>query len=68
MTDKNTFEYLLNELEIIVRNLEEGNLSLDESKNLFLQGLEIAKKCKLKLSETKMEIEDISKDFDFNDP
>lgn len=67
MTDKNSFEYFLNELEIIVRNLEEGNLSLEESKKLFIQGIETAKKCKLKLTETKMEIEDISKEFDFND-
>jgi len=67
MTDKNSFEYFLNELEIIVRNLEEGNLSLEESKKLFIKGIEIAKKCKLKLTETKMEIEDISKEFDFND-
>ena len=66
MSEKNTFEFLLNELEIIVRKLEEGDLSLEESKKLFLEGVEIAKKCKKKLSETKLEIEDISKELDLD--
>jgi|TARA_B100001971_G_C18081272_1_gene478444 exodeoxyribonuclease VII small subunit len=66
MSEKDTFEFLLNQLEIIVRKLEEGDLSLEESKKLFLQGVEIAKKCKERLSETKLEIEDISKELDFD--
>ncbi|MBM31794.1 MAG: exodeoxyribonuclease VII small subunit [Chloroflexi bacterium] len=64
MSEKNNFELLLEKLEIIVRKLEEGDLSLEESKELFLEGVSISKKCKEILSETKLEIEDITKDLD----
>ena len=30
MSEKDTFEFLLNQLEIIVRKLEEGDLSVEE--------------------------------------
>ena len=66
MSEKNNFENLLDNLEIIVRKLEEGDLSLEESKDLFIEGVNISKKCKEILSETKLEIEDISKDLDLN--
>ena len=66
MSEKNNFENLLDNLEIIVRKLEEGDLSLEESKELFIEGVNISKKCKEILSETKLEIEDISKDLDLN--
>ena len=66
MSEKNNFENLLDKLEIIVRKLEEGDLSLEESKDLFIEYVNISKKCKEILSETKLEIEDISKDLDLN--
>ena len=66
MSEKNNYENLLDKLEIIVRKLEEGDLSLEESKELFIEGVNISKKCKEILSETKLEIEDISKDLDLN--
>ena len=66
MSEKNNFENLLDKLEIIVRKLEEGDLSLEESKDLIIEGVNISKKCKEILSETKLEIEDISKDLDLN--
>ena len=53
MSEKNNFENLLDKLEIIVRKLEEGDLSLEESKELFIEGVNISKKCKEILSETK---------------
>ncbi len=47
------FEDYLKELSEIVEELENGNLTLDESINKYKRGLELSKLCKQKLDEAK---------------
>ena len=42
---KENFEESINELEKIVTELEDGNLSLDESVEKFEEGMNLSKKC-----------------------
>lgn len=53
------FEKNLSELEKIVRALENGDLSLDESLDLYKKGVLLAKDCKGALDNAKLEIEKI---------
>lgn len=53
------FEKNLSELEKIVRTLENGDLSLDESLDLYKKGVLLAKDCKGALDNAKLEIEKI---------
>ncbi|MDD4000464.1 MAG: exodeoxyribonuclease VII small subunit [Bacilli bacterium] len=47
------FEELLKELEEIVKVLEAGNLSLEESISKYQRGLELSSLCKQKLLDAK---------------
>jgi exodeoxyribonuclease VII small subunit len=51
-----TFEQSLTELETIVQNLEQGELSLEESINLFERGLTLSKLSQEKLQEAEQKI------------
>jgi len=57
--EKITFEEQLVKLENIVKNLEEGELSLDESVKLYQEGMNISKMCLEKLDNTKKKIEEL---------
>ncbi|XMB87257.1 exodeoxyribonuclease VII small subunit [Mycoplasmatota bacterium WC44] len=48
MKDKN-FEELMQELEVIVRELESENLSLEKSIEKYQRGIELSKLCHEKL-------------------
>lgn len=50
------FEQAMEELEKIVQELENGNLSLDESVKMFESGMEISKKCNEILQKTEKKI------------
>lgn len=56
MKKENTFEDNLKELEEIARNLESGELNLDEAIKEFEKGMKISKECtkKLDLAEKKI--------------
>ena len=56
-TEDIRFEDALSELEEIVRKMENGNLSLDESLELFEHGIALTRLCssKLKYAEQKIE-------------
>lgn len=58
------FEEVLARFEQIVHRLEEGNLSLDESLNLFEQGVKLSKICSQRLNEAQRRIEVLTKDED----
>ena len=47
------FEELLKELENIVKELESGSLSLDESIKKYQKGIELSNECKKMLEEAK---------------
>ncbi len=51
-----TFEQSLTELETIVQNLEQGELSLEESINLFERGLALSKISQDKLQEAEQKV------------
>lgn len=55
---KENFEESMKKLETIVTELENGNLSLDESMNKFEEGMKVAKQCNniLETAEKKITI------------
>lgn len=73
MPAKNTtteFESSLIELEKIVRELESGEVNLDESLKKFESGIELYKKCRttLETAEKKIKIlSDSLKEIDYKD-
>lgn len=59
---KKNFEASLNELEKIVRKLEDGELSLEESLKLFEDGVKLSRECRERLSQAERRIEVLLKD------
>jgi len=51
------FEEALARLEEIVRNLEQGEVSLDTTLQLFEEGVQLARFCNKKLDEAEAKIE-----------
>ena len=58
--EKMTFEEALAELEEIVRDLEDGKVTLDQSINAYERGTALKKKKKKKLHEAQLKIEKIT--------
>lgn len=56
------FDEALNRLEEIVRELERGNISLEEALSLYEEGIRLVKFCSKKLSEIERRIEVLTKD------
>jgi len=54
---KKTFENALQTLEDITRELEEGNLSLEESLKKFNEGVKLADFCNKKLEESQNKVD-----------
>ena len=59
---KITFENALVELEVIVRNLESGSLTLDESLKQFERGVELTKLCLKTLENVEQKIMILAKE------
>lgn len=58
MTEKKkTFEVSLQELEKIVRRLEDGDLPLEESLKLFEDGVRLSRECQERLNQAERRIE-----------
>lgn len=57
MTMATTFEASLNELEGIVKKLEEGALPLEDSLKLFEDGVRLSRECRERLSAAERRIE-----------
>ena len=45
MTNEKSFEQLISELETVIRNLENREITLDEACKNFTTGVELSKKC-----------------------
>jgi exodeoxyribonuclease VII small subunit len=59
---KQNFEESLTELEQIVGKLEDGDLALEESLELFEKGVKISRECQARLTEAERRIEVLIKD------
>lgn len=62
MAEKRTFEEAMGELEGVVKRLEAGELTLDESLGAFEKGVALTRECEGKLSEAKGRIEKLIAD------
>lgn len=61
-----TFEASLGELEKIVKQLEDGDLPLEESLKLFEAGVKLSRECRERLTTAERRIEMLMKDGDGN--
>ena len=61
---KERVEDALNKLEKIVSQLEEGNISLEESLKLFEEGIRLSRICNQKLDEAEKRVEILIKGDD----
>ena len=59
-----SFEASLKELEEIVRQLEEGDLPLEESLRLFEDGVRLSRTCRESLTSAERRIEVLMKESD----
>jgi exodeoxyribonuclease VII small subunit len=57
-----TFETSLEELERIVRELEQGELTLEKSLDLFEQGVKLSRECQDRLTQAERRIEILMRD------
>lgn len=57
-----TFEASLDELEKIVKKLEEGDMALEESLELFERGVKLSRDCRDRLVKAERRIEVLMKD------
>ncbi len=63
---KTSFENSLKELEKIVRRLEEGDSSLEDSLKLFEDGVRLSRECQERLNQAERRIEVLLKDENGN--
>ncbi|QPC46820.1 exodeoxyribonuclease VII small subunit [Mangrovibacillus cuniculi] len=56
MTKTRTFEETMQELEVIVRKLEEGDVPLEEALTYYQKGMELSKWCHEKLQHVEEEM------------
>src|SRR5437870_4041560 len=56
------FESSLEQLERIVRELEQGDLTLEKSLELFEQGVKLSRECQERLSQAERRIEILMRD------
>src|SRR5262249_30295495 len=57
-----TFEASLEQLERIVRDLEQGDLTLEKSLELFERGVKLSRECQDRLSQAERRIEILMRD------
>jgi len=55
-TTNKSFEESLKDLENVVKKLEDGNATLDESLNLFEQGIHLANSCQQQLDAAEKKV------------
>ena len=61
-TKPKNFETSLEELERIVRELEQGELPLEKSLELFEQGVKLSRECQERLTQAERRIEILMRD------
>ncbi|RKY88401.1 exodeoxyribonuclease VII small subunit [candidate division KSB1 bacterium] len=63
---KKNFEESLKRLEEIIETLERGDLTLEESLEIFREGVELTKFCKEKINSAETEVKKLIKDMEGN--
>lgn len=58
-----TFEEAFKRLEELVQTLEEGKLSLEDTRRLYEEGMELAKLCNRMLNATELRITELRDSF-----
>ena len=66
MEDNKSFEEMMQNLEAIAKDLESGDLSLDDSVKKFEEGMEISKECSKILEDAEKKITILTKDSEGN--
>ena len=61
VTKEQTFEEMMTELEKVVGKLDEENISLEESIELYQRGIELSSKCETKLKEAEDKVHKLVK-------
>lgn len=56
MENEKTFEQALQELEVIVKELESGNVDLDKAINKYTEAMKLAKFCSEKLNDAQLKL------------
>ena len=64
--EKSNFEKSMKRLEEIVKTLEGGTLSLDQSLAIYEEGVNISKECIEQLSKAEVRLKSLLKDIDGN--
>ena len=64
MSEKQTFEKSLTDLQAIIEELESETLSLDKMVHLFEEGMKLMKICRTKLDEVENRISTLVKEND----
>lgn len=67
-TDLKQFEQQLARLEAIVNELENGELSLEESLSRFEEGVNLSKQCQLNLAQAEQRVNELYSDSEKNLP
>ena len=65
-TTKMSFEEALNQLETIVKKLENGSISLDDSIQLYEEGIKLVDFCNQSIEKAEQKIALVSKDAEGN--
>ena len=66
MEDNKSFEEMMQNLENIAKDLESGDLSLDDSVKKFEEGMRISKECSKILEDAEKKITILTKDSEGN--
>ena len=61
VTKEQTFEEMMTELEKVVGKLDEENISLEDSIELYQRGIELSSKCETKLKEAEDKVNKLVK-------
>lgn len=64
MSEMKTFEKAFSRLEELVRELENGQISLEQALDLYAEGIELVKYCRKKLERAEQRIALLSEDID----
>ena len=56
------FEHKLSQLEILVREMEKGSLSLEDSLKAFEDGIKITRECQQALKDAEQKVEILTRD------